>query len=95
MNIRKFVVRAAQLTDLVALGSLTDRAAAFLDASVRAGLNIVVAGGTQAEANRHVACRADCGRSGWPLKTRSGVDPDHLGTAQAHTPSAGTCQVPS
>src|SRR3954454_23220546 len=48
VNIRKFVVRAARLPDLVGLGSLTDQAAAFLDASVRAGLNIVVAGGTQA-----------------------------------------------
>ena len=42
VNIRKFVLRAA------GLGSLTPQAAAFLDASVRAGLNILVAGGTQA-----------------------------------------------
>ena len=48
VNIRKFVVRAARLHDLVALGSLTDHAAAFLDAAVRAGLNILVAGATQA-----------------------------------------------
>ena len=48
VNIRKFVVRAARLHDLVALGSLTDQAATFLDASVRAGLNILVAGATQA-----------------------------------------------
>jgi len=48
LNIRKFVVRASRLEDLVELGSLTSQAAAFLDASVRAGLNIVVAGGTQA-----------------------------------------------
>ena len=48
VNIRKFVVRAARLHDLVGLGSLTEQAAAFLDGSVRAGLNIVVAGGTQA-----------------------------------------------
>ncbi len=34
-------------SDLVELGSLTSPAAAFLDASVRAGLNILVAGGTQ------------------------------------------------
>jgi pilus assembly protein CpaF len=47
VNIRKFVVRAAGLSDLVALGSLTAHAASFLDASVRAGLNIVVAGSTQ------------------------------------------------
>ena len=48
VNIRKFVVRAAGLQDLVGLGSLTEQAAGFLDASVRAGLNIVVAGSTQA-----------------------------------------------
>jgi pilus assembly protein CpaF len=32
----------------VGLGSLTEQAASFLDASVRAGLNVVVAGSTQA-----------------------------------------------
>ncbi|WP_227464012.1 ATPase, T2SS/T4P/T4SS family [Nocardioides lijunqiniae] len=48
VNIRKFVLRAARLSDLVELGSLTPRAAAFLEASVRAGLNVLVAGGTQA-----------------------------------------------
>lgn len=48
MNIRKHVVRASQLDDLVRLGALPPQAAAFLDASVRAGLNILVAGATQA-----------------------------------------------
>ncbi len=48
VNIRKFVLRAASLGGLVDRGSLTPQAAAFLDASVRAGLNILVAGGTQA-----------------------------------------------
>ena len=48
VNIRKFVVRAARLHDLVSLGSLTEQAASFLDASIVAGLNVVVAGGTQA-----------------------------------------------
>ena len=48
VNIRKFVLRAARLGELVELGSLTAPAAAFLEASVRAGLNILVAGGTQA-----------------------------------------------
>jgi pilus assembly protein CpaF len=47
VNIRKFVLRAHRLADLVELGSLTPGAAAFLDASVRAGLNVLVAGGTQ------------------------------------------------
>ncbi|GAB3781591.1 hypothetical protein [Nocardioides ungokensis] len=43
------MLRAARLHDLVELGSLTARAAAFLEASVRAGLKVLVAGGTQAE----------------------------------------------
>ena len=48
VNIRKFTVRAHRLQSLVELGSLSPRAAAFLEAAVRAGLNILVAGGTQA-----------------------------------------------
>jgi pilus assembly protein CpaF len=48
VNIRKFTVRAARLADLVGLGSITPHAAAVLDASVVAGLNILVSGGTQA-----------------------------------------------
>ena len=58
VNIRKFVVRAARLHDLVALGSLTGQAARFLDASVRAGLNIVVAGGTQCGKTTLLNCLA-------------------------------------
>ncbi|GMA85972.1 hypothetical protein GCM10025868_12220 [Angustibacter aerolatus] len=48
VNIRKFVVRASHLDDLVRLGTMTSHAAAFLHAAVRAGLNVLVAGGTQA-----------------------------------------------
>jgi pilus assembly protein CpaF len=48
INIRKFVVRASHLDDLVGLGTLTRQAATFLGAAVAAGLNILVAGGTQA-----------------------------------------------
>ncbi|NKX91944.1 CpaF family protein [Sanguibacter hominis ATCC BAA-789] len=48
VNIRKYVVAARGLEDLVALGSLTVHAARFLDAAVRAGLNILVSGSTQA-----------------------------------------------
>jgi pilus assembly protein CpaF len=58
VNIRKFVVRAAELGDLVGLGSLSDQAARFLSASVRAGLNIVVAGGTQAGKTTMLNCLA-------------------------------------
>ncbi len=48
VNIRKFVVRASHLDELVRLGTLTRAAADFLDAAVVSGLNIIVAGGTQA-----------------------------------------------
>jgi len=48
VNIRKFVVKASRLSDLVDLGTLTSQAAAFLHACVVAGLNLVVSGGTQA-----------------------------------------------
>ncbi|MEV0951141.1 ATPase, T2SS/T4P/T4SS family [Promicromonospora sp. NPDC050249] len=48
VNIRKHVVRARALADMVRLGSLTGQAATFLDAAVRAGLNILVSGQTQA-----------------------------------------------
>jgi len=49
VNIRKFVVKADHLDDLVRLGTVTRQAAKFLEACVVAGLNILVAGGTQAE----------------------------------------------
>lgn len=58
VNIRKFVVRAKRLDDLVELGSLSRQAAAFLDASVRAGLNILIAGGTQAGKTTALNCLA-------------------------------------
>src|SRR4051794_8210338 len=58
VNIRKFVVRANRLQSLVELGSLSPRAAAFLEASVRAGLNILVAGGTQAGKTTMLNCLA-------------------------------------
>jgi pilus assembly protein CpaF len=48
VNIRKHLVRADHLDHLVRLGSLTPHAAAFLDAAVRAGLNVLVSGSTQA-----------------------------------------------
>lgn len=58
VNIRKFVLRAARLGGLVELGSLTPQAAAFLEASVRAGLNVLVAGGTQAGKTTMLNCLA-------------------------------------
>jgi pilus assembly protein CpaF len=47
VNIRKFVLGMTSLDELTAIGSITDQAARFLEASVAAGLNILVAGATQ------------------------------------------------
>jgi len=58
VNVRKFVVKATHLDDLVRLGSLTAHAARFLDAAVRAGLNVLVAGGTQAGKTTLLNCLA-------------------------------------
>ena len=48
VNIRKFVLTVNSLDALVGLGSVSEAAARFLEASVIAGLSILVAGGTQA-----------------------------------------------
>lgn len=56
VNIRRHVLPAARLDDLVELGTLTPAAARFLTASVVAGLNIVVAGGTQAGKTTLLSC---------------------------------------
>jgi pilus assembly protein CpaF len=58
VNIRKFVLKAARLDDLVRLGSLPTTAARFLEAAVLAGQNIVVAGGTQAGKTTMLNCLA-------------------------------------
>src|SRR4051794_24470927 len=47
VNIRKFVLQAHSLDELVALGTLTSQAARFLEAAVASGLNVLVSGGTQ------------------------------------------------
>lgn len=48
VNIRKFATGLRSLDELVRIGTLTEPAARFLEASVVAGLNVLVAGGTQA-----------------------------------------------
>ncbi|MCG7426896.1 Flp pilus assembly complex ATPase component TadA [Helcobacillus sp. ACRRO] len=56
VNIRKFIARAHSLSDLVQLGTLTDQAARFLDAAVKAGLNILVSGSTSAGKTTTLNC---------------------------------------
>ena len=48
VNIRKFIMGSKSLDGLISAGTLSDQAAAFLQACVVAGLNLVVAGATQA-----------------------------------------------
>ncbi len=56
VNIRKFVAPAANLRDLVGLGTLTTQAADFLEAAVVAGLNIIVSGATGAGKTTLLQC---------------------------------------
>lgn len=58
VNIRKFVARAHSLADLAKLGTVSTSVADFLHASVVAGMNIVVSGGTQAGKTTLLNCLA-------------------------------------
>jgi pilus assembly protein CpaF len=46
VTVRKFLLRAKTLDDLVSLGTLSPGAAAFLEAAVQGGLNMLISGGT-------------------------------------------------
>ncbi|MCU1602531.1 MAG: Type secretion system protein, partial [Frankiales bacterium] len=58
VNVRKFLLQANSLDELVGLGTLTPQAARFLEAAIVAGLNIIVAGGTQAGKTTLLNCLA-------------------------------------
>jgi pilus assembly protein CpaF len=58
VNIRRFVLRAHSLAELVRLGTMTGQCARFLEAAVVAGLNIVTAGATQAGKTTLLNCLA-------------------------------------
>ncbi|MEO6713890.1 MAG: ATPase, T2SS/T4P/T4SS family [Mycobacteriales bacterium] len=58
VNIRKFVLTAHSLDELVALNSITVQAARFIESCAIAGLNIIVAGGTQAGKTTLLNCIA-------------------------------------
>ena len=60
VNVRKFVMGAADLDDLIAAGELTSHAARFLEAAVISGLNVIIAGGTQAGKTTLLNCLASC-----------------------------------
>jgi pilus assembly protein CpaF len=58
VNIRKFVLRAHRMDELVRLGSLDEAPARFLEAAVACGLNVVVSGATQAGKTTLLNCLA-------------------------------------
>src|SRR5215213_3146717 len=58
VNIRRFVLRAHSLAELVRLGTLSSQCARFLEAAVISGLNIVVAGATQSGKTTTLNCLA-------------------------------------
>lgn len=58
VNIRKFVVAASSLEELVGFGTLTPQCAQFLEAAVASGLNVIVSGGTQAGKTTMLNCLA-------------------------------------
>ena len=60
VTIRKFVVKAQRLEDLVALGMLPLDAAEFLRAAVRGGVNVVVSGPTGAGKTTMLNALATC-----------------------------------
>jgi pilus assembly protein CpaF len=59
VNVRKFVVKADHLDDLVRLGTLPRQAPTFIEAAVASGLNVLDAGGTQAGKTTLLNCLAD------------------------------------
>ena len=58
INIRKFVAKAYDLQGLVALGSLNQQAADFLDAAIASGLNVIASGATGAGKTTFLRCLA-------------------------------------
>ncbi|MDH5151125.1 CpaF family protein [Kocuria palustris] len=56
VNIRKFVVAARRIADMVRLGSMSPEAGTFLSEATRAGLNILVSGATQAGKTTMLNC---------------------------------------
>jgi pilus assembly protein CpaF len=56
VNIRKFILTAHSFDELISLGTITRQAARFLEVAVAAGLNLIVAGGTQAGKTTMLNC---------------------------------------
>jgi pilus assembly protein CpaF len=58
VNIRKYVARAESLHDLIDLGTIDTPVAAYLDAQVSSGANVLVSGGTQTGKTTMLNCLA-------------------------------------
>jgi pilus assembly protein CpaF len=58
VNIRKFVLQAHRLEELVRLGSIDNNTATFLAGAVASGLNVIVSGGTQTGKTTMLNCLA-------------------------------------
>src|SRR5688500_3535784 len=84
INIRKFVLQAHSLDELVALGTISPQAARFLEAAVASGLNILVSGGTQAGKTTLLGCSVG-GRSPLPGSTMEREDSAPVGSIQLAT----------
>jgi len=99
VNIRKFTMRMARLRDLVAAGSLTEPAAAFLEGAVRAGLTVLVSGGTQAGKTTMLNCLAAAIPGGERIISAEEVyelrfpHPDHVALQTRQAGLEGTGEV--
>lgn len=100
VNVRRFVVRARTIADLVGRGTLTTPAAAFLEAAVVAGLNIVVAGGTQSGKTTFLNAMLGCVPAGERIITCEEVfeialeHPDWVALQTRDASLEGTGEVP-
>jgi pilus assembly protein CpaF len=100
VNVRRFVVRARTISDLVGRGTLTTQAAEFLDAAVVSGLNIVVAGGTQSGKTTFLNALLGCVPASERIITCEEVfeirleHPDWVGLQTRDASLEGTGEVP-
>jgi pilus assembly protein CpaF len=100
VNVRRFVVRARTINDLVGRGTITSAAAAFLEAAVVSGLNIVVAGGTQSGKTTFLNALLGCVPAGERIITCEEVfeirldHPDWVGLQTRDASLEGTGEVP-
>ena len=100
VNIRKFIMGSKSLDALVSVGTLSDQAAAFLQACVVSGLNIVVAGATQAGKTTLMNALLNCAPSSERIVTCEEVfelqltSPDWVALQTRQASLEGTGEIP-